>query len=309
MDFFGGFPNGPDGVTTGVARLRVARLRLDWPHTSIVGGQDTPFFSPLSPTSLASLAYPALAYAGNLWTWTPQIRVEHRVATGEESSIIWQAGILDALTGEPPYDPFYRLVHAGEAGGQPAYASRLAWTHGAGSQSLTVGAGGYYARKNWVNGHTVDAWAATADWDLPLGRRFSLTGEFYRGRALGGLGGGSGRSVIIGSTMIPDPTAPVQGLNATGGWTQLKFRPFEKLEFNGAFGEDFSSPSDLTRFPQSASYFDPSIVRNSSFFVNTIYRPRSNLLLSLEYRRLRAAETTPATYTANQVNLSAGVLF
>src|SRR2546427_8497494 len=30
-----------------------------------------------------------------------------------------------------------------------------------------------------------------------LGGRFSLTGEFYRGRALGGLGGGLGRSVVF----------------------------------------------------------------------------------------------------------------
>ena len=31
--------------------LRIANLRMDWDHTSIVAGQDNAFFSPLSPTS------------------------------------------------------------------------------------------------------------------------------------------------------------------------------------------------------------------------------------------------------------------
>ena len=78
MDFFGGLENTYYGVASGIARLRIARLRLDWKNTSIVGGLDTPLFSPLSPTSYLTVAEPALSAAGNMWTWTPQLRVEHR---------------------------------------------------------------------------------------------------------------------------------------------------------------------------------------------------------------------------------------
>jgi hypothetical protein len=77
LDFAGGSPNTPNGVNFGLARLRIASVRMDWKNTSIVGGQDNSFFSPLSPTSFATLAMPAFSYAGNLWGWIPQLRIEH----------------------------------------------------------------------------------------------------------------------------------------------------------------------------------------------------------------------------------------
>jgi len=308
FDFFGGFPATLDGVTAGLVRLRTATVHFDWARTSIVAGQDTPFFSPLSPTSLASLAYPAFSYSGNLWTWTPQLRVERRLALSDNSSILLQGGILDSLTGQPPYDQSYRSPQAGERSGQPAYAMRVAWTHGAFGRPLTVGTGGYYARQNWGFVRTVDAWAATTDWDLPLSRWFSLSGELYRGRAIGGLGAGGGRSVLF-SGPLSDPATSVLGLNSAGGWTQLKFKPAERLEFNGAFGEDYPFASDLGRFSQSQSYIDAALGRNQSAFVNGIYHLRSNLLFSLEYRRLLTSEVYATRSVADHVNLGLGILF
>ena len=307
-DFFGGLPNAPDGVTMGLLRLRTGGFRLDWKRTSIVAGQYTPFFSPLSPTSLAAVAYPPFSYSGNLWTWTPQVEIEHRFSLSETSSLSLQGGILDPLTGEPPYDPFYRSASAGEKSGQPAYAARIAWTHGGSNRPLTVGVGGYYERQNWGFGRIVDGWAGTADWSLPLGPWFSLTGEFYRGRAIGGLGASGGVSVVFNG----DPTNPqtsVQGLNATGGWAQLKFTPMDRLEFNGAFGEDFPSYDNLRQFPQTLSYFSAGLGRNESAFLNSIYHVRSNLLLSLEYRRIWSSATLPSLATTNHVNLGAAFLF
>ena len=40
-----------------------------------------------------------------------------------------------------------------------------------------------------------------------------------------------------------------------------------------------------------------------------IYRPRSDLLLSMEYRRLRTFTIYDNSYEAGQVNMSVGVLF
>jgi hypothetical protein len=309
-DFAGGLPGASNGVTLGVVRLRTGGFRLDWPRTSVVAGQYAPFFSSLSPTSLASVAYPAFADSGNLWTWTPQVQIEHRFILSEASSLSLQGGILDPLTGEPPSDPFYRMASAGEQAGQPAYAARVAWTHGPSDRSLAVGVGGYYERQNWGFDRIVDAWAGTADWRLPLGRWFSLTGEFYRGRAIGGLGAADGRSVLFSG----DPTVPqtlVQGLNTTGGWAQLKFTPTQRVEFNAAFGEDLPSSADLTRFaqPLTNTYLDVGIGRNESAFINSIYHLRSNFLLSAEYRRIRTAEINASPSTANHVSLGAAVLF
>src|SRR5438445_12457680 len=76
FDLSGGFPNTLNGSSFGLFRLRIANLPMGWAHTSIVAGQDNAFFSPLSPTSFASLAVPTFAYAGNLWWWMPQVRIE-----------------------------------------------------------------------------------------------------------------------------------------------------------------------------------------------------------------------------------------
>jgi hypothetical protein len=309
-DFAGGFPDSPNGSASGLMRLRTATLRMDWKNTSLVGGQDTILMSPLSPTSYASLALPAFAYAGNLWSWLPQVRVEHRFTFAEDKNLELQAGILDNLTGEPfPSYQSANIPQAGERSSQPAYATRLAWTqHGLGSP-MTIGIGGYYSRQDWWFNRHVDGWAATADWRIPLGHGFGLSGEFYRGRGIGGLGGGFGRSVLYNGDLI-NPATQVLGLNAVGGWSQLKFKANEKLEFNGAFGMDNSYAHDLKAFYNSQSYLDPTLFQNRNYLANVIYRPHTNLILSAEYRFLRTIAIDDDTVRdGHQVNLVMGILF
>jgi hypothetical protein len=308
FDFAGGFPPEIGGITSALIRLRTATLHLDWNRTSIIGGQDTLFFSPLSPTSLASVAVPALTYSGNLYSWTPQLRIEHRIDVSDHSSFLVQAGILDPLTGEPPVQQFYRTPQAGEAGNAPAVASRVAWSTTVLGQPLTVGAGGYYSRENWGFGRVVDGWAGMTDWSIPFGSKLAITGEFYRGRGIGGLGGAIGRSVLFTSTLA-DPNSVLRGLDDIGGWSQLKVKPWEKLEFNAAFGQDNAFANDVKAFSGSTSYFDPKVARNRSEFVNFIYHARSNLLFSMEYRRLRTFTISDSHNTGNHVNLGMGILF
>jgi regulator of replication initiation timing len=308
LDLFGGFPNTTNGVTEGLMRLRTATVRMDWDRTSIVVGQDSPFFSPLSPTSIASLGYPAFSYAGNLWTWTPQARLEHRFDLSNSSGITLQGGFLDPLSGEPPASEIYRTPQAGERSRQPAYASRITWNHGPDDRALSLGLGGYYSRQNYGLGRSMDAWAGTADWSVPMGARLGLTGEFYRGRALGGLGGGTGRSVLFGG-LVTDPTSSLTGLNTIGGWTQLKFKATESVEFNAAYGQDNPFSSDLRRFERSYGYAYSRISRNQSEMFNVIYRPRTDLIFSLEYRHINTSETNGDRYTAGHLNLGVGVLF
>ena len=312
FDFAGGFEQVPNGVTSGIVRLRTATLRLDWDNTSVVGGQDTLFFAPLAPTSLASFAIPALAYSGTLWSWTPQLRVEHHIQLAGDSTLNLQAGILDPLTGEPPVPPYsqqpvypaYRVPQAGEASNQPGIGTRVSWTKHAFGQPLTVGVGGYYSRENWGFNRTVDGWAGTSDWTLPLGPKFTLSGEFYRGRAVGGLGGGIGRSVFINPAY---PAGGLEPLDAMGGWSQLKFKPVNRLEFNVAAGQDSVLGYEARRFPAS-NYYD-QLARNRGAFANFIYHPRSDLLFSMEYRRMRTSAIDWSNQTANHVNLMMGILF
>ena len=308
VDFAGGIPNTLNGVNYGIVRLRTASMRMDWGNTSVVAGQDGLFFSPNSPTSFASLAIPAFGYSGNLWGWIPQIRVEHRFDLSDQQNVTIQGGILDNLSGEPPYTAYSREPQAGESSAQPAYAARVAWTRSIHGQPLTLGTAGYYSRQDWGFEHYTDGWAGMADWEIPLASRISFTGEFYRGRAIGGLGGGIGQTVIFSGSPI-DPATQVLGLNAIGGWSQLKFKATEKWEFNGAFGLDNPYAGDVQAFPGGQSYYGSPLLQNRSALFNFIYRPRSDLLFSAEYLRLRTSQIYNDRNSAEQINLMMGVLF
>ena len=308
LDLAGGFATVPNGTNSGLLRLRTGAVRMDWKNTSVVAGQDALFFSPNSPTSFASLAVPALSYAGNLWSWAPQIRVEHRVVLGDESTLLFQGGILDPLSGEAPSSGSYRQAGAGESSRQPAYGTRVAWTRNDFGQPLRVGVGGFYSRQDYGFSRKVDGWAGMTDIELPISRQFSLSGKLYRGRGMGGLYGGIGRSVLFSG----DPGAAgteVRGLNTVGGWAQLKYRPVNKLEFNTAFGMDNPYATDLKYYPYAQAYGNPTLARNQGSFVNMIYRPRSDLLFSAEYRHLTTYTITNGGNSAGHLNLMMGVLF
>jgi hypothetical protein len=218
--------------------------------------------------------------------------------------MILQGGVLDPLTGELPAE-YNRVPTAGEASRAPAYATRLGLQRNIGARVAAVGAGAYYSRQNWGVGRNVDSWTATTDWDLPLGRWFTLSGEAYRGRAIGGLGGGvSGSVVLTGSPSLQTSSAlPVESV---GGWSQLKFKPLEKMEFNAVFGGDFPFHSGLKglSIEQRAS-----VSRNTSGFFNVIYQPRSILLFSAEYRRLWTSGFDGSKRVADHVSLSSGIVF
>ena len=312
LDFGGGFPATYNGVNFGLARLRTATVRLDWKDTSVIAGQDGLFISPQAPTSFASLIVPALTYSGNLWSWTPQLRVEHRFEFSNHSTVSLQGGVLDPLTGEPPDGSnyvWYRAPDAGEESRQPAFAARVAYSHPMLGRSFTVGAGGYYSREYWGFNRNVNGYAATADWSMPLNRVLTLSGFFYRGQAIGGLGAALSRSVVYNGPLT-DPATTVLPLNAVGGWAQLKYQPLPKLEFNVAFGQDNPFAADIRYFEfQSQSYNNPYVTRNQGAFGNVIYRPRSDLLLSLEYRRLKTFNIFDSNWAGGQLNLAMGILF
>ncbi len=312
FDFGGGFPATSNGVNSGLVRLRTAAIRLDWKDTSVIAGQDTLFIAPQAPTSFASLIVPALTYQGNLWSWTPQLRIDHRFEFSNHSSLSLQGGVLDPLTGESP-DSFnyvwYRSPSAGEESRAPAVAARVAYSHSLLGRTFTAGVGGYYSREYWGYNRNVNGYAATADWNLPLSRQFTLSGFFYRGQAIGGLGAALGRSVVFDGDLT-DPTTAVLPLNSVGGWAQLKYQPLPKLEINGAFGQDNPFAAGLRYFGmQSQSYADPYVTRNQGWFGNVIYRPRSDLLLSLEYHRLRTFSIFNNSWEGGQINMAMGILF
>ena len=219
-----------------------------------------------------------------------------------------QAGILDNLDWEPPYNSFYRTPQAGELSGQPAYAFRTAWSRPVHEHPFSFGVAGYYGRQNWTWGRFVDAWAGMADWQIPILPRLALSGEFYRGRGIGGLGGAIGTSIVYGADPT-SPFSPIRGLNTAGGWTQLKLQVTPKVELNGVFAEDDAFTADVRGFATDQNNFGEILGRNRGALGNVVFRPRSDLVLSAEFRRLRTFPVYDSTSFTNQVNLSVGILF
>ncbi len=89
----------------------------------------------------------------------------------------------------------------------------------------------------------------------------------------------------------------------------MKYRPANKWEFNAAFGMDNPYASDLKYFAYPQFVRESILERNRGSFVNMIYRPRSDLLFSAEYRHLTTYSLTDGGNNAGQLNLMMGVLF
>jgi hypothetical protein len=295
-------------VTAGLLRLRTAKVNLDWNNTSLTFGQDNLFFSPLSPTSYATVLEPAMSWSGNLWVWTPAIEVTHRFDLNDVSSLVLEGGVLDPLTEEVPVFQG-RNPTAGETTRAPAIAGRIAFDRSKAEKfPFTIGFAGYRANQQYQTFPTVESWTLNSDFKVGLGKLFEVSGEWYTGQAVGGLGGG-----IWASVVYPEPVGPhtaLQPLRSTGGWVQLKFTPSVRVEINGAFGQDENYGKDLRVFPFS---FDgngfPAMQKNRTDLVNFIYKPNSILLFALEYRHLFTQIPNNSGAKGDQVNLAAGLRF
>lgn len=308
MDFFAGVTAGDLGAPAGLARMRTAGITWEAANDLLRFGYDGPLISPLSPTSLATVAQPALAWSGNLWTWAPQLRWEHRFTLAESRDVGFEFGL---------YDPSYtavgqieaeRSISAGEAARQPGYETRFSYRSGMGNRALQVGASGYYDRKNFGNGQTLDTWAGTADWQVPITGRGQLSGEFYRGRGIGSLGGGAYRDEY--AYIVPDSgQLEISGLDSVGGWMQWKLRFSQTMQLNAAAGQDSGYSNELR---QSVSINDNPLdyyARNRSLMANFIYRPWSSVVLSPEFRRILSWPIVGKVQTANVYTITAGYEF
>jgi len=308
VDFAGGSPTTSFGVATGLLRLRTAKVSLDWANTSLSFGQDNLFFSPLSPTSYATVYEPAMSWSGNLWVWTSGIDITHRISLSDRSSLVLQGGVLDPLTEEGPVfegrDPT-----AGEASRAPAIAGRIAFDHSKDVRfPFTLGIGGYRAQQQYGGFPTVASWTLNSDFKAGLGKYFEVSGEWYEGQAVGGLGGGIWTSVVY-----PEPPgvhSAIQPLRSTGGWAQLKVTSGRRFEINGAYGQDENYGHDLRVFPFSFTGAGfPAMQKNRTDLVNFIYKPTSVLLFAVEWRHLFTQLANSTGQTADQINLAAGVHF
>jgi uncharacterized coiled-coil protein SlyX len=314
FDFFDGLAYTSYGTSAGVVRMRTAQVAMDWQNDSVDVGLEAPLISPRSPTSFATVAEPSLGGAGNLWTWAPQLRYAHRFPVRDDDRVQLEFGLWDPSSAGYNPNQLARVASPGELTQQPAYESRISYAAN-GGKGAEFGAGGYYSRQTYpgyagttYTGH-VDSWASTIDWKLPFAHYFELSGEGYRGRAIAGLGGGLYKDVVTGTSPLTGASA-LHGLNAIGGWAQWKTRFSEELETNLAMGLDdgFASDFHAVALPSTASTGQLR-ARNRMLVANMVYRPKTYIIFSPEYRRIWSWPINSSASVLDVYTLSIGFQF
>jgi hypothetical protein len=312
VDFFGGLSSNTYGysTSTGLLRLRQTQASLDWEKTTTQVGVTVPLISPLSPTSFATVAIPALSASGNLWAWSPQLRVEQRIPFSDQHRLGLEAGLIYPPSASSAND---QLVSPVEASRRPGYEGRVSWRADGNSTGtphpFVLGIGAYSSSQYYNSTTSIHSWAVTADWQIPLFKRFEITGEAYRGRALGGFGGGSYKDILTGTDAITGLKRST-GVDAVGGWSQLKLRLRPTMEANAAFGLDDALASNFDGLILSSATTPLELnARNSSVIGNFIFRPKTYLIFSPEYRRIQSWLYSGPSNVANIFTITAGYQF
>jgi hypothetical protein len=306
VDFFGSTVQGTYDAG-GLARLRNAHAELDWKNTEAFVEYDRPIISPNSPTSLTAIAEPALAWSGNLWNWSPQVGVSNLVPVNTFTWLKTQFALISPPDPQVPGVVSSRSNSLAEQGRWPGTEARLAIAKSPDGTGAEIGAGGYFSPHRTPEGVRFNAWAGTLDFRVPLPARFELTGSFYRGQGLGGLGAGGFKDYVDPPSQIDLST---RALDDAGGWAQIKEKISPRIEFNADYGMDNVFAGELRPYVAlvgNTTY--QNLARNRTFFTNVIFSPSSYLLFSVEYRRMWTSPVSGAEASGNILGIAAGYKF
>jgi hypothetical protein len=310
MDFDGTGQAAGAGYAVDLVRLRTAHAELDWPQTRAYFAYDRPILNPESPDSLTAVAQPALAWSGNLWTWNPQLGVSHNFSSSFAAETSLQLALVDVGDAPATYfaqsGPAAQPPSTAELSRWPGAETRFALLDARRENGARVGVSAFFAPHHTPDGGAFDSWAGAMDFHLPFSQYFQLSGNVYRGRALGGLGGGLFKDYVYTTSGYESYYHP---LADEGGWAQWKQRVNELLEFNEAFGMDDAPAHQLLPYAAQPSPSYYTLARNRTFTGNVIYSPSAYLLFSLEYRRILSSFVNAPSDSGDVIGLAAGYKF
>jgi hypothetical protein len=245
------------------------------------------------------------------------LRYAHRFPLDGGNRIQFEFGLWDSPSAGYNANQLFRTASPAELAEQPAYETRLS-DAAAGEGGLQVGVSGYYSRQAYpgypgYQGYQgtvhLDSWACAADWRLPFAHRFEISGEGYRGRSIGGLGGGVYKDAIAGTDPVSGESV-LRGLNAIGGWTQFKTRFTSSFDTNFSIGLDDGFASDFHAVALSPTASAIQLrARNRMVVGNLIFRPKTYIILSPEYRRIWTWPIAGASSTPDIFTMSVGYQF
>jgi hypothetical protein len=265
LDLFGGTLN----TQNQLARIRTSDISLHWTNRSISFAIDKPIFNPREPDSLSQLGVSPLANAGNLWLWQPQIRYEERIHFTEHTGLNVRVGAYqtnETLFAVPAGAAFSRS--------RPAAQGRVEFNH----DRFAI-ATGFHRSESLVSGRSLDSWAWSADWLIPLGPRVDWTGFAFTGQNLAGLG-------IAG---LRQPFAT----KSKGGWTQGTIAFTDRVKFHLLAGLDN----------------DEHFIRNLAYGANLHFRLAPNVVFGPEILQIRTRYPQQGLRLINRYDLALGYLF
>jgi hypothetical protein len=315
-DFYGGLPAIGIGENFGIVRIRLANAKIAWEKTSVTVGQDWMVFAPNNPTSIASAAIPQMAAAGNPWSRLPQIKVERKFY---KNRITWQGAVLAPQTGDFPSGtntPALLQPSSGAASRVPFFQTRLAFSDGnwfGSKKAGSIGVSAHYGQSRVVTGainNDIDSAGLALDWNMPLHKRFGITGEAFVGRNLAGFQAGVFQNYNPdfayrqGSALI---AGGVRSIGTRGGWAQAAFTPDvlkDRLTVYGSFGIDDPRNEDLV----SLSVRDWRS-RNVAYALSLIFKPIPQFSIGPEFRRFETSYTRSGNRSANHFNFAAAYSF
>jgi hypothetical protein len=292
FDFYGGEGTSLDHT----ARLRTADIQLDWTNTSVMVGQDKPLIAPRDPFSLAQVGVSPFTGAGNLWLWSPQVKVEERFKFGEESGLRAQIGLYEmggTYMTEAYTDSTIYSNGAVESSAGPALEGRFEFWHKFGEHTRIELAPGFHTAQTTENGISVPSRLFSFDWFANPWEKIEFTGAFYDGENIAGLG-------TIGPGYFVSSPGSVRPVQAIGGWTQLAWLATPKLSFHLIAGQHNNQASEVA---------GGLIYKNQGYAANLVYRLAPNVLLSLEGMQLRTSYVGSGTRLNNHYDLGVAYLF
>jgi hypothetical protein len=316
-DFFGGSPAIGIGENFGVVRVRLANAKLDWKDTSVTIGQDWMPFAPQNPVSIADAAIPQFAAAGNNWARLPQVKVEQRF---NNAKVVWQGAVLASQTGDSNSTAnFLQQPNSGALSKLPFFQTRISYNDKswfATKKNGTFGLSVHYGRSRVTSTSApimeedIDSYGVALDWNFPLHKRVSWSGEGFFGRNLAGFQAGvfqnynTDFAVRQNNILVAGGT---RGIGTSGGWTQIGFTPnwnADKLTFYGSIGLDDPKNVDLVNL--RARDFRS---RNLAWAFNTIYKFTPHFQFGLEFRQLNTFYLNNGRKRANHLNVGATYSF
>lgn len=283
MDFAGG-----SGTPLDLGfRLRTGEIQIDWTDRSLMAGVQSPIFAPRQPTSLAQVEVPALAGAGNLWLWLPQVRFEQKIRLSDTSGVRAQVGVVQTAE----MQLYQQGPHSPEPA-RPGIEGRFQFYHGATDGRRIEIAPGFHSSITHVAGSSVSSNLFSLDWFTNPWQKLEFTGAFFSGQNVGPVGGITGYTVLPTGIAIP--------VHSKGGWGQLTLLATPRLSFHIFSGLEDGRTVDLSPY---------AIGRNWLYGANFFYRLAPNVLVGVEASQARTAYIDSRLRLNNHYDLALAYLF